>query len=76
MIYLRKCNRLFVCGGIAFNGALPSNSPPSYLISVFFNRTTMAALTGLIVYLISYLPFVVLILPCEKSWSSGTKSLW
>lgn len=32
-----------------------------YLISVFFNRTTLAALTALMVYLISYLPYVLVI---------------
>ncbi|KAK3588921.1 hypothetical protein CHS0354_023682 [Potamilus streckersoni] len=32
-----------------------------YFVSAFFTRTTMAMLTVLIVYLISYLPFIVLI---------------
>ncbi|CAH1795290.1 unnamed protein product [Owenia fusiformis] len=32
----------------------------AYLVSVFFHRTNIAALTAIIVYLISYLPFVVM----------------
>lgn len=33
----------------------------SYMMSVFFSRTILAALVGFLVYLISYLPYIIIV---------------